>query len=458
MGAMTDADGWRPLSTPRSRAGAEAFNLSPFARLARAHVFAAGGDALVTIALANSLFFDLDPNDARWKVFLYLALTMAPLALVAPFIGPLLDRSRGGRRWMVVGAHAVRAVVCFFMLNDLDSLLLFPEAFTVLALGKAYGVARSALVPTVVRNDAELVEANSKLALLSGLSAPVAAIPAGILFAIAGSPAVVGLAMISYLVAAIAALRVPATQVAESPATPAEQAELRSMGIVLASSAMGLLRGVVGFLTFFMLFHLREQPTWHYGVVLGLTGAGSLVGSALAPALRRSMAEERMLLSVLATLIGVSLVMTRVGGLTAAAIMGATVAISSTCGKQAFDSLVQRDAPDANRGRSFARFEVRFQLVWVIGAVIPVLFDVPETLAYLIIAGTAAFALFSYIAGQRAAGGRSEVRSVPVDDRPTAGPGDPTTVAEPGADPTVADQTAVRPRPDGPGTDPTQIQ
>ena len=158
MGSMSTPAGWQPLSTPKKRAGAEAFHLSPFARLARSHVFAAAGDALVTMALANSLFFDLDPNDARWKVFLYLALTMAPLALVAPFIGPLLDRSRGGRRWMMIGAHGGRALVCLVMLNDLDSLLLFPEAFTVLALGKAYGVARSALVPTVVQNDAELVE------------------------------------------------------------------------------------------------------------------------------------------------------------------------------------------------------------------------------------------------------------------------------------------------------------
>ena len=54
-------------------------------------------------------------------------------------------------------------------------------------------------------------------------------------------------------------------------------------------------------------------------------------------------------------------------------LLAAIVAIVSTSGKLAFDSLVQRDAPDANRGRSFASFELRFQIVWVIGAVIPVL-------------------------------------------------------------------------------------
>ena len=454
MGSMSPPDGWQPLSTPKKRAGAEAFHLSPFARLARSHVFAATGDALVTIALANSLFFDIDPDAARWRVFLYLALTMAPLALVAPFIGPALDRARGGRRWMIIGAHGARALVCLVMLNDLDSLLLFPEAFTVLALGKAYGVARSAVVPTVVHNDAELVEANSKMQLLSGLAAPAAAIPAGLAFLIAGSPGVLAVAMLAYVIATLAALRVPATQVAEAPATEAETAELRGIGIVLASSAMGLIRGMVGFLTFLLLFDLREEPTWQLGVVLGVTGVGALLGSVLAPALRRSMSEERMLLSVLGLMLAVGLVTARYGGLAGSAVMAATVAVVSTGGKLAFDSLVQRDAPDANRGRSFAKFEVRFQLVWVIGAMTPVLISIPRRIGFLFIAGTAGFALFSYLAGQRAAH-RSHAVRPPLGPGITpdeTGPASATT--EGGAAP--VDPTWIHP---GPGpTDPTEIQ
>ena len=392
MGSMTDPAGWRPLSKPA--ATADPFHLSPFARLARAHVLSATGDALVTIALANSLFFDLDPNDARWKVFLYLALTMAPLALVSPFIGPALDRSVGGRRWMIVGVNAVRAAVCLIMIDDLTSLLLFPQAFTVLAMGKAYGVARAAVVPTVVRTDAELVEANSKLQLLSGLAVP------------------------------LAALRIPATQVADAPATEAEAAELRGIGVLLAASGMGLIRGIVGFLTFLLLFDLRDEPTWHMGVVLGLTGIGALAGAAMAPALRRSHTEERMLMAALALAVGSSVLAAWAGGLAAAALLAAGVAIVSTTGRLAFDSLVQRDAPDANRGRSFARFELRFQLVWVMGAVIPVLISIPLQLGFLIIAGVAGFALFSYVAGQRAAQ-RAHV------DRPPAGPGIPPDTEEP---------------------------
>jgi hypothetical protein len=437
---MSDHGGWQPLTRPRR--GAEAFHLSPFARLARSHALAAGADALVTIALANSLFFDLDPNEARWKVFLYLALTMAPLAVVAPFIGPVLDRSHGGRRWMIVGAHGARALVCFVMLNDLDSLLLFPEAFTVLALGKAYGVARSAVVPTVVHTDAELVEANSKLQLLSGLAAPIAAVPAGLAYALGGSTAVLGVAMFAYLAAMLAALRVPATQVAQAPATEAETAELRGIGIVLAASAMGLIRGSVGFLTFLLLFDLREEPTWHMGIVLAFTGAGVLLGSVVAPHLRRSVPEERMLAVVLGVLLVIALVASRLGTLAGAALLSATVAIVATSGKLAFDSLVQRDAPDANRGRSFARFEVRFQLVWVIGAVIPVLLSMPRRLGFLVVAGTAGFALASYIAGQRAAH-RAHV------DRPPAGPG---------ITPDETDPAAATTRDLGTPFDPTEIK
>jgi hypothetical protein len=461
MGSMSTPDGWQPISRPTARAGADAFRLSPFSRLARAHVFAAAGDALLTIALAGSLFFDLDPNDARWKVFLYLGLTMAPLALVAPFIGPALDRSVGGRRWMIIGANGLRAAICLMMVNDLDSLLLFPEAFAVLALGKAYGVARSAVVPTVVRNDAELVEANSKMQLLSGLAAPAAAIPAGIAYLIAGSEAVLLVAAAAYTVATLASLRIPSTRVAEAEASEAEEAELRGIGILLAASAMGLVRGMVGFVTFLLLFQLREEPTWQLGVVLGLTGGGALVGSAVAPILRRSLPEERMLAAALGLATGASLLAAWMGGLASAAMLAAVIAIVSTCGKLAFDSLVQRDAPDANRGRSFARFELRFQIVWVVGAMLPVLIPLPLRAGYLVVAGVAGFALFSFLAGQRAAH-HAHV------DRPPAGPGIPTEVEGPaeaatgdvGTPPSPPDPTLVHPDRTvvEPVVDPTTVQ
>ena len=117
---------------------------------------------------------------------------------------------------------------------------------------------------------------------------------------------------------------------------------------------MGLVRGIVGFLTFLLLFELRDGDTWKLGAVLLLTGAGALLGSAVAPALRRSFPEERMLTTLLAAAVVGGLAAAWIGGLAASMLLAGIVAVVSTAGRLAFDSLVQRDAPDANRGRSFA--------------------------------------------------------------------------------------------------------
>ena len=95
---------------PRRELGAEAFVDSPFNRLARTHALSVAGDTLLAIALADSLFFDVDPNDARWKVGAYLLLTIAPFAIVAPFLGPVMDRISGGHRYMIIGTAMVRAM------------------------------------------------------------------------------------------------------------------------------------------------------------------------------------------------------------------------------------------------------------------------------------------------------------------------------------------------------------
>src|SRR5690242_18447106 len=97
-----ESRGWRPLRPPAGDAARSvSLEASPFSRLAITHAFMVAGDTLVTMALAGSLFFGVKPDAARSKVALYLLLTMAPFAAVAPLVGPALDRSRGGRRLIV---------------------------------------------------------------------------------------------------------------------------------------------------------------------------------------------------------------------------------------------------------------------------------------------------------------------------------------------------------------------
>src|SRR3954451_4999405 len=162
-------DGWRPF-----RPGDGGGFALPFARFARAHALFGAGDTLVALALAGSLFFSISPDAARGRVALYLLLTMAPFAVVAPLIGPFLERREGGRRTMVIGSAAARAVLCVLMIDSLHSLLLIAEAFAVLVLSKGYSVAKASIVPRLVHDDSKLVEANSRLSLITGLVGLVA--------------------------------------------------------------------------------------------------------------------------------------------------------------------------------------------------------------------------------------------------------------------------------------------
>src|SRR4029079_2814804 len=120
----------------------------------------------------------------------------------APFIGPFIDRAPGGRRLIMQLTAVGRALLFAIMIFHLDDLLLFPLSFGVMILQKTYSVSRSALIPTVVNNKTELVEANSKLGLISGAVGAIAAAPAGALAAISPKLSLMfGLALFCFAVA-----------------------------------------------------------------------------------------------------------------------------------------------------------------------------------------------------------------------------------------------------------------
>jgi len=355
----------------------------------------------VAVGLAGSLFFSISPDAARTRVALYLVLTMAPFAVVAPLLGPLVDRQRGGRRHMVVGSLALRCVLCLLMADHLDGLLLFPLAFATLVLGKAYGVARAALVPVLVNDESELVQGNAKLTLISGLAGFVASVPGVIVLQI-GAPGVLLLAAAVFGGGAVIALQIPSVR-ASAPRTSEEKAELRGAGVLLAASAMAVLRGTVGFLSFLLAFSLRAEgaPAWWFGVILGTSAVGALVGAALAPPLRRWVREERMLLGSLIAVSVAGVLAIQMGGRPAATMFGGIVGVAASTGRLCFDAIVQRDAPEADHARSFARFETRFQLAWVIGAFIPVVVSMPRAVGYGALAVVSSVAAATYLTGRR---------------------------------------------------------
>lgn len=362
----------------------------------------AAGEAVMAISLAGSLFFSIRPGEARGKVLLFLALSIAPFAIVAPLIGPVIDRMAGGRRLVVQMAAIGRCVVAVLMMLYLDSLLLFPLAFTALVLSKTYAVSKSALVPTVVASEHELVEANSKLGIISGLVGFVAAIPAGLLQLISPK-ATLGLDALIFLAAFFTAAGLPRGVVAAGRQGIQEKEELRSTAIVLAASAMGLMRASVGFLFFHLAFWLRDQAAGTAWFALGVAfaGVGTLVGNFVGPRVRRATREELMLTGALAVTALAGLGAALVGGVLAAVVLMGMVNMSGAISKLAFDSIVQRDAPDANQGRAFAQFEAKFQLAWVMAGMVPVLLPIPGAVGFAMVGALALFAMVTYLVSMR---------------------------------------------------------
>jgi Na+/melibiose symporter-like transporter len=415
MGAMSDLSATAGSARPATADGAKAFIVTPFTRLARTHAASTMADAMVAASLAGSLFFNLPAGDARAPVLRYLVITMLPFAVVSPLIGPAIDRLKGGHRFMVIGSLVARVLVCYFMISKIGPAsekhaaaapvaAFFLLALCILASQKAYQVARSALVPTVVDSDEALVEANSKLSLISGISGLVGVIPAGILLKGFGPEWSVGLAMITYLVAAFLATRIPKGRVAMESADATERHELRGAGIVMAGSAMGLIRAAVGFLTLLIAFDFRGggRPTWQFALVGGLSVASQLVGAAVSPRIRRFASEENLLTGVLGLLVVAGVAALIMGDVAGAVALGIAVGFAAGAGKLAFDSILQRDAPDANRGRAFARFETRFQVTWVIGALAPVAIHMTAHVGFGLIFVLALVALGSYVVGRLA--------------------------------------------------------
>jgi hypothetical protein len=383
---------------------------TPFARLAAVQAAGISGDACVTISLAGSLFFTAPTSAARGSVLLYLALTLAPFAVIAPVVGPALDRARGARRMIIFISFVGRAVLAFLMARHLNSLLLYPEAFGILVLGKAHAIAKSSLVPGMVKGKSELVEANSRLALISVVGAILAGLPAAGIAKLLGSEYVLIAAMLVFLGGAVLALKLPRPApepLAEGQAELAKR-ELHAPSVVLAGSAMGLLRGSVGFYTFFLAFQLKDS-IFSLGMALVASGIGGFAGVVLAPIIRKHVREEIMLASALVTPAVMALMAAWQADRIGFAATALLVAIGAAAGRVGFDSILQRDAPDAVRGRSFALFETRFQLIWVVGGLLG-LIPINAHAGMVALAAVLGFGGVSYLIGMRAASEHVERR------------------------------------------------
>jgi MFS family permease len=184
---------------------------------------AGAGDAFVIVALAGTIFFNTSVDQARGKVVLFLLVTMAPFAVLAPFIGPALDRVQQGRKYLLGGTLLARGLLCYAMAAAVSNPInLLPAAFGVLVLQKAYGVVRASVAPRLVPEQITLVTANARSQLIAVIAATIAAALAEGVQVIGGAAWVLRVGMVIYLAAVVLALRLP-DQV-DTPPVPAPEA------------------------------------------------------------------------------------------------------------------------------------------------------------------------------------------------------------------------------------------
>ena len=168
------------------------------------------GDAFVAVSLAGTIFFSTSVDQARGRVVLFLLVTMAPFAVLAPFIGPALDRMQQGRKYLLAGTLLARGLLCWGMSAAINSpVTLLPAAFGILVLQKAYGVARASVTPRLLPAEITLVTANARSQLITLTASMLGGAVAAGIQATAGAAWVLRAGTIIYLAAMVLALRLP---------------------------------------------------------------------------------------------------------------------------------------------------------------------------------------------------------------------------------------------------------
>jgi len=373
--------------------------------LATAHGLAAAGDAFVSVSLAGSLFFSVSPNASRQQVLLYLLITMAPLAVLSPLIGPAVDRFRSSQRFVAASFFVSRGVFCLVLAVTLLQVAFYPIVLLLLIASKASGIVKQTLVQTLVDDPEEFVATNARLARFASVTAAVGVAAASGVFAAAGPEWSLRIGAVLFTFAGLAVLQArPRSEAAVIP-DDVEYAETHLPTVVVSSIGMLAIRAAVGFFIFTLAFTLRRssEPALIYGLAAAAYGIGAFVGHTAATVLRRWFSEEQ--------LIGLSLALPAV--FTAVGVLGASVpllivtsglvGLSTTLGRNAFDGLLQRRAPEALLGRAGARYETRFQLAWVFGGVLATPISLPVEVSMTVLTAIYVPALVVFVRGVREA-------------------------------------------------------
>ena len=369
-----------------------------FRRLFRVRLAGQFGDGVFQASLAGAVLFDPQRAGHAADVAAAFAVLLLPYSVIGPFAGVLIDR--WWRRRVLVVANVIRGVAVLGVAAELgagvDGVPFYASGLVVISLSRFVLSTLSAALPRVVA-ESELVTAN---ALNSTAGTIAAALGGGFAIGLrtllgsgnADYALVAALALVPYVAAALNALRFelhalgPSEDERRRRETPREVVQglvagartVRETPRVESGLAMigvhRLLYGVWTVCTVLLYRNYFDNDGVFRAGLAGLSQvvAGVAVGGALAsfvtPAAFRRFGPARwpgaMLLASAVIEIVCGLPFTKPALLLAALLL----AFTSQCIKISVDTVIQRDTPDAFRGRIFALYDMLFNVALVLAA------------------------------------------------------------------------------------------
>ncbi len=368
-------------------------------------------DAAMAVALANTLFFAAATGESKSRVALYLLITIAPFAVIAPLIGPALDRLQQGRRMALATSFALRTVLVLILIANYDgatgsypSWVLYPCALGMMVLSKSFSVLRSAMTPRVLPPTIDLVRVNSRLTTFGLLGGTVlgGAVAAGAeyLFGLFGLPGALYVIVAFSITGAALALRIPRwVEVTEGevPATltyhggagqlrrrrdggqrPAPARQPMGRNTITALWGNCTIKVMVGFLFLYPAFVAKSHQTggWQQLMMLGLIGAAAAVGNFagnFTSARLKLGHPARVVVRAAVAVTVMALAAALTANLLVAALATFVTSGASAIAKASLDASLQDDLPEQSRASAFGRSETVLQLAWVTGGAIGVL-------------------------------------------------------------------------------------
>ncbi|MBL1077649.1 MFS transporter [Nocardia sp. 2] len=389
-------------------------------------------DAAIAVALANTLFFASATAESKGKVALYLLITIAPFAVIAPFVGPMLDRLQRGRRLALAGSFGLRIFIALLLIFNIDNWALYPLALCMMILSKSFSVLKSAVTPRVLPPGIDLVRTNSRLTVFGLVGGTLGAGGVAGLIAIAtGSTGALLFAAVLAAAGAYLSLHIPSwVEVTEGevPATlsyhgddkhtevldPAKATDVPAKkrrqplgrSVVTGLWGNGTIRVLTGFLTFYVAFVAKatEHRPVQQAAMLGVVGAAAAIGNFVGNATGARMKLGRPTLIVLLCTIGcvaIAALAAVFGNLIGAAVATLVAAGASALAKVSLDASIQDDLPPESIASGFGRSETVLQLSWVLGGAMGVLLPTVWWKGFAIVAGVMALGLIQTVVSYR---------------------------------------------------------